>query len=93
MPIRLIEQPSVNQRESVMQYMGVTYKHLRLFVEEQSEGWLAFVYDLDQIRFLHEGCLFHGTIEAAQKEAQNQTDLILGEATSIDWPRSLTACG
>jgi L-ascorbate metabolism protein UlaG (beta-lactamase superfamily) len=68
-----------------MKDMHVTYKNLRLFVREENEGWLAYVYDLDQIRFLHEGELCHPTIEAAQKEAKSQADLILGETTDIDW--------
>jgi len=65
--------------------MNVTYKHLRLFVEEEPEGWLAYVCDLDQFRFVHEGSLFHATVEGARTEAQTNVDLILGETTDIDW--------
>ena len=68
-----------------MKYIGVTYKHLRLFVEEEHGGWVAHVYDLDQMQLVHEGQPFHPTAEAAQKEAQSQANLILGETTDIDW--------
>ena len=65
--------------------MNITYKHLRLFVEKEPEGWLAYVCDLDQFQFVHEGRLFHSTVEGARKEAQAKADLILGETTNIDW--------
>jgi hypothetical protein len=65
--------------------MNVTYKHLRLFVEEEAEGWRAYVCDLDAFQFVHEGRLLHPTVEGAQKEAQAKTDKILGETTNIDW--------
>jgi hypothetical protein len=65
--------------------MNVTCKHLRLFVEEEAEGWLAYVYDLDRFQIVHEGRRSHSTIRAAQEEAQSKADEILGEATDIDW--------
>jgi len=65
--------------------MNVTYKHLRLFVEEEAEGWLAYVCDLDRFQLVYEGRLIHPTIVAAQKEAQAKADQILGEATIVDW--------
>lgn len=68
-----------------MRYMNVTYKHLRLFVEEERAGWVAYVYDLDQIQFVHEGHVVHATAEEAQGEAQSKADLILGEKTAIEW--------
>jgi hypothetical protein len=68
-----------------MKYVGVTYKHLRLFVKEENEGWYAYVYDLNQLRPVHEGSLSHPNIESAQKEAQTSADLALGETTEIDW--------
>lgn len=71
-----------------MKDIGVTYKHLRLFVEEEHDGWAAHVYDLDGMQLVHEGRLFHPTAEAAQKEAQAKADLILGETTDIDWSAS-----
>jgi hypothetical protein len=65
--------------------MNITYKHLRLFAEEEKEGWLAYVYDLDQFRFVYEGRLFHTTVGEAQNEAQTEADVILGEASLVDW--------
>jgi hypothetical protein len=68
-----------------MKHMQVTYKNLRLLVREENQGWQAYVYDLDQIRFLHEGEVCHPTVEAAQKEAQSKANLILGETIEVDW--------
>jgi len=65
--------------------MNITYKHLRLFVEEENEGWRAYVCDLNSFQFVHEGRKSYPTVEAAQKEAQTKADEILGEATNIDW--------
>jgi len=66
--------------------MNVTYKHLRLFVEEENEGWVASVCDLNRFQFVHEGRRFHPTIEAAQREAESKANEILKETTNIDWP-------
>lgn len=66
--------------------MNVTYKHLRLFVEDEAEGWRAYVCDLEQFQFVHEGRLLHPTLEAAQKEAESKANAILNETANIDWP-------
>lgn len=65
--------------------MNVTCKYLRLFVEEEPQGWLASVYNLEDFRFVYAGRQFHGTAGSAQKEAQARADSMLGEATNIDW--------
>ncbi len=75
--------------------MNVTYKNLRLFVEQQDEGWLAYVCDLDRLQFVYEGRRLHLTVAAAQREAQAKADEILGETIEIDWcaDRVMTAHG
>ena len=65
--------------------MNVTYKHLRLFVEEEEKGWRASICDLSQFEFVHDGRRFHATIEAAQKEAETKVAEILNETAAIDW--------
>lgn len=68
--------------------MNVTYKHLRLFVEQEEKGWLASVCDLSRFEFVYEGRRFHRTVEEARKEAEAKAREILKEIIEVDWPPS-----
>lgn len=70
--------------------MNITHKHLRLFVEEEGQGWLASVCDLDQFQFVHEGRTVHPTVEAAQNEAVAKADELLKETTNLEWSNNPT---
>lgn len=63
-----------------------TYKNVRLFVDEEVEGWVSAAYSIAEHRWIDKDSFIYNDLEEAKKSSVAIAEMFLGETLpEFDW--------